>query len=115
MFLRNFKARAEKQIMSDSITVHLFERTPDGKVSLLSGLQFTTIDPAEAVYPGESINLPYETAQQLIDSLWDCGLRPSEGTGSAGALAATQKHLDDMRRLVFEDKPPVVTYAEARK
>lgn len=40
-------------------------------------------------------------AQQLMDGLWQCGLRPSEGTGSAGALAATQKHLEDMRTLVF--------------
>jgi len=37
-----------------------------------------------------------------MDSLWDCGLRPSEGTGSAGALSATQKHLDDMRKIVFK-------------
>jgi hypothetical protein len=41
-------------------------------------------------------------AQELMDTLWDCGLRPSEGSGSAGAMAATQKHLEDMRRLVFE-------------
>ncbi len=42
-----------------------------------------------------------ECAQNLMDSLWDLGFRPSEGTGSAGAMAATQKHLEDMRKLVF--------------
>ncbi len=103
MLLRNFKVRAEKQPWNDGISLHLFERLPDGNISLLAGLQFETISPAEAVYPGEAINLPYEVAQQLIDSLWDCGLRPSEGTGSAGAMAATQKHLEDMRRLVFKN------------
>jgi len=41
-------------------------------------------------------------AQVLIDDLWNAGLRPTEGSGSAGALAATQKHLEDMRKLVFE-------------
>ena len=45
----------------------------------------------------------------LMDDLWQCGLRPSEGTGSAGALAATQKHLDDMRKLVFQDFVKVPT------
>jgi len=39
-------------------------------------------------------------AQRLMDDLWDCGLRPSEGSGSAGAMAATQRHLADMRALV---------------
>lgn len=45
-------------------------------------------------------------AQKLIDDLWDCGLRPSEGSGSAGQLAATQKHLEDMRKLL--SKVPLV-------
>lgn len=49
-----------------------------------------------------SFSLSPEDAQALMDDLWNCGLRPSEGTGSAGALAATQKHLEDMRRLMFE-------------
>jgi len=40
-------------------------------------------------------------AQKLMDDLWDCGLRPSEGTGSAGAMAATQEHLQDMKTIAF--------------
>ena len=51
-----------------------------------------------------TMSLEYEGAQYLMDQLWDCGLRPSEGTGSAGAMAATQKHLEDMRRLVFDGR-----------
>lgn len=49
-----------------------------------------------------SFSLDPTDAQALMDDLWNCGLRPSEGTGSAGALAATQKHLEDMRTLVFK-------------
>jgi len=39
-------------------------------------------------------------AQQLMDDLWDCGLRPSEGSGSAGAMKAVERHLDDMRSII---------------
>lgn len=64
-------------------------------------LEFVKIlDGACINQPTFSIN--QNEAQALIDELWQCGLRPSEGTGSAGALAATQKHLDDMRTLVFK-------------
>lgn len=49
-----------------------------------------------------SFRLSKEQAQELMDELWRVGLRPTEGTGSAGSLAATQKHLEDMRRLVFD-------------
>ena len=49
------------------------------------------------------VTLDKTAAQKLIDELWDCGLRPSEGSGSAGCLAATQRHLEDMRTLVFKN------------
>ena len=51
-----------------------------------------------------SFKLDNEQAQVLMDDLWNSGLRPTEGSGSAGALAATQRHLDDMRKLVFKGK-----------
>jgi len=35
-----------------------------------------------------------------MDDLWNAGIRPTEGTGSAGSLRATEEHLDDMRRIV---------------
>lgn len=50
------------------------------------------------------MSLHVRAAQELMDELWRCGLRPSEGSGSAGALAATERHLEDMRRLVFKEK-----------
>jgi hypothetical protein len=49
-----------------------------------------------------TLQLDQTRAQRLMDELWHCGLRPSEGTGSAGALAATQAHLKDMQTLTFK-------------
>jgi len=48
-----------------------------------------------------------EQAQQFMDELWRVGLRPTEGTGSAGSLAATERHLADMRALVFKITPKI--------
>lgn len=50
---------------------------------------------------GEPVAITHDMAQHLMDSLWDCGLRPTEGKGSAGALAATEAHLKDMQTLAF--------------
>jgi hypothetical protein len=41
-----------------------------------------------------------QEGEALMNQLWYCGLRPSE-VGSAGQLQATEKHLEDMRQLVF--------------
>ena len=51
-----------------------------------------------------SLSISLEAAQTLMDDLWACGVRPTEGKGSAGALSATERHLEDMRILVFEAK-----------
>lgn len=55
--------------------------------------------------PGElaepMLNIDIQAAQQLMDELWKCGLRPSEGTGSAGSLAATERHLKDMQSIAM--------------
>jgi hypothetical protein len=46
------------------------------------------------------LNLDKSAGQVLMDDLWKAGLRPTEGAGSAGSLAATQAHLGDMRKIV---------------
>ena len=56
----------------------------------------------EFATPPVAMRLEHLEAQNLMDRLWKAGLRPTEGSGSAGALAATERHLKDMQKLVFE-------------
>jgi hypothetical protein len=95
---------AAAPMWSDSVDLLIVERQwGESKIRrVVSAL--TVKDVTEGDFLEPSLRLTRDAAQQLIDNLWQCGLRPSEGTGSAGALAATQEHLKDMRRLVF-DKP----------
>lgn len=76
----------------------------EGRFDIAQPVVFVEGKKGEYVSP--MLHLPRDTAQQLMGELWQCGLRPSEGSGSAGALAATQRHLDDMRALVFKTKAP---------
>ena len=59
------------------------------------------IQTCESEAPPVALRLADCRAQELMDRLWTAGLRPTEGRGSAGALAATERHLEDMRKLVF--------------
>lgn len=68
-------------------------------------IKMRIVEPSEIYSTDDSfapITIRPEAAQKLIDDLWDCGLRPSEGTGSAGQLAAVQKHLADFRTILFK-------------
>ncbi|MFA6959936.1 MAG: hypothetical protein WC205_04195 [Opitutaceae bacterium] len=64
-----------------------------------------TRETAGQVEMSPTMMLSPEDGQALMDELWCAGLRPTEGTGSAGSLAATERHLADMRALVFKTKP----------
>lgn len=79
--------------------VNFLLRRADGRF-LAEGLPVVMKELTEeenAAHREPTFHLQMHEAQQLMDGLWSCGLRPSEGSGSAGALAATQKHLEDMR------------------
>jgi hypothetical protein len=41
-------------------------------------------------------------AQLLMNQLWVLGVRPKDAGDPPGALKATERHLEDMRRLVFD-------------
>jgi len=72
--------------------------TSDGK-SRASEFVYEPIKEGE--YSPPLALLSMNEAQNLMDELWQCGMRPTEGRGSAGSLAATQEHLEDMRKLAF--------------
>lgn len=69
-------------------------------IAVADPLTLRTLPKNEIEPPMATFSLTPDEGQALMDELWQLGLRPSEGTGSAGALAATQKHLEDARKLV---------------
>jgi hypothetical protein len=69
--------------------------------AMAESIVFKEVDPAVQTAP--VLTLGMEKAQQLMDELWDCGLRPAGAAGSAGQLAAVERHLEDMRKLAFRN------------
>lgn len=73
------------------------------KIAVAQQVQFKQLTEEEAVIEGaHAMVLNRDDLQNLMDELWTVGIRPTEGTGSAGSLAATERHLADMRALVFK-------------
>ena len=70
-------------------------------VMVAKELEFETVE-EDGLHMEPFTVLRIQEAQQLMDELWQCGLRPTEGSGSAGSLAATERHLKDMRLIVFD-------------
>lgn len=106
----SLRVRAERRMQwDDCFALHILrllpERRSNGDVymepqqSYNRDFQLVPLERGRASDP--AIILDYHEAQRLMDDLFAGGLRPSEGSGSAGALAATQSHLNDLRTLLY--------------
>jgi len=99
-FIKGSRLWAERRMWSPNVDFAFFQRQGNGIAYGTNLEMFVPENGATLAEPLFSLT-PSET-QELMDNLWQLGFRPSEGTGSAGALKATQDHLEDMRKLVFD-------------
>lgn len=97
--MQGIRFYAERQPWGNGIALHM-SKSQGERFDVAQPVVLQKTEPDTITDPFLRIDI--RAAQQLMDELWQCGLRPTEGTGSAGSLAATERHLDDMRRLVFK-------------
>jgi hypothetical protein len=97
--------RADADIWGDKISFVVFHKAapyhmvPE-KVSV-GRLSMETLEDNGYAPPEPTFTIPRAAGQKLMDELWNMGIRPSD-IGTPGHLAATVKHLEDMRAIVGE-------------
>lgn len=96
---RRMDLRAKLDPWSRRISLYAGETGESGRAGMAEQLTFVTKEDHCIFEP--FVEIDQQAAQQLMDELWNCGLRPSEGSGSAGQAAAMQRHLDDMKAIAF--------------
>jgi hypothetical protein len=97
------ETRAYNAPWKDCIEIYMRTRDKDGPKKFAQ-LKLSDMPPP-GIAPPETTRLNASEAQVLMDDLWACGVRPTEGAGSAGAMAATQAHLRDLQCLLFKIEP----------
>jgi hypothetical protein len=89
--------RCHRKPWDDGIEMAVFVKN-EGRMFVGQPLALDELKPGEMISE-PTVRMTNDVAQGLMDELWRCGLRPSEGTGSAGSLAATERHLKDMQAI----------------
>jgi hypothetical protein len=69
----------------------------ESKICIADNLVFKTVPNHSILEPLTQLDM--NEAQELMDELWHCGIRPTEGAGSACAMRATENHLADLRKI----------------
>lgn len=83
--------------VSDHVDLYIKDRLNQ---AICTNLEFTKNRPGELANP--CMRLTDIDLQSLFDELWRLGFRSSEHIDEKSALDATKRHLEDMRRLVFD-------------
>lgn len=102
--LNRIKIRVQSVDYRRAAEFAIYYKNPDRSISVAEPLVFKNLGLDHITEPTFSISHSSrdETLQVLMDDLWNIGIRPTEGTGSAGSLKATQNHLEDMRKISFD-------------
>lgn len=99
--MQEFKMRASRARISmgaDKIEFYAFQ-DGDGGSYAAEPLSLKQHNKFDSVLPFYTLSI--SESQVIMDDLWSAGIRPSEGSGSAGSLKATQDHLADMKTILF--------------
>jgi len=91
-----------KNIMKKGYEVQGYIKAQQGKIAVMQPPLFHTMDISEVDgFASAPMTLTKESVQRMMDQLWECGVRPSNGAGNVGELAAVKEHLKDMRDIAF--------------
>ena len=110
-----FRVERDVSFGHDTFHLYLFARYPDGRIAIPEASLSMRIMEREAA-PTRSepiLTTGQDALQTLMDELWHLGIRPTEGHGSTGQLAATEKHLDHTTRLLENTLQTVLNVANA--
>lgn len=108
-FIQIAQARVERSLITAGYDVHVMSaRHATGAFDTMQTIVAPVImhHPAGSyVAPMPAFRLDHQSAQALLDALYEAGLRPSSGDKPGGttdlAIALMKDHLEDLRRMAF--------------
>lgn len=95
----NISMRARKRI--DFQAVEVLVTTSHPTYAVMSNIEFKKPQEGVGLDSNSFISLRDLEAQVLMDDLWACGVRPTEGAGSAGAMRRAEAHITDLQKVAF--------------
>ncbi len=104
MNIRLFIQRPTFDVWGDLVQIFAYGTRTDGKRFAAKPVEFEEVPQEMVIEPQAMMTVCTKGAgatflQNLMDQLWQLGIRPSD-IGTPGHLAATTKHLEDMRAIV---------------
>lgn len=101
--------RAQMMIYRDGVDLLYFQRQGETIAVAQPVNLILTEQPRSDLIEGPTLHLPDNSAQELLQALWDAGLRPSDGTGGSAEVKALRDHIKFAERVALAILPASVT------
>lgn len=95
----SWKVSVQKDVSTLNTHVFIYMEKPDGSVDILQDNKVVSVKRGAIEKP--SLILQNDLLQALFEALSSSGMKLPDTSLIAGKLIATEKHLEDMRTLVF--------------
>lgn len=92
----------ERSFVQNGFKLSICDRsfTTQGRIAVCEPWVFKQVEEHALTSDPSCADFDLESAQQLMDELWKCGIRPHE-IGTPGHLKALERHLSDMRQIAM--------------
>ena len=100
---------ARDQFFGDGIMFLICDTDANGRIShvALPQIAIEAVESPQTKSIAPTFQLEASAARELVDQLWDLGVRPSESRDRSEVVSAMREHISDLRRAAFD--PPIVT------
>lgn len=99
-FIGRLRTRIQPSFATNGVEVYIIETSDSGVTSVGKPIEMQArnsgvYEPCEPTF--HLFNLQ---AQELMDQLWMAGYRPTEGSGSAGAMKQAEDHIKSLKSVL---------------
>ncbi len=106
--MENYKVHIKNVTGTILYDVLIYRSTPTGSTILLTHLGDEVELPKYGAYAEPTFRISDYMLPMLMEAMIEKGVKPPDKAFNEGKLEATERHLDDMRTLVFKDyKKPI--------
>lgn len=93
---------ADRNFPMRGVNLYLFGKDVDGSLSVAAPIAYEVLQDYQlAEQTSPTLTISMEAAQQLLDDLYNVGLRPTHAIETGSTLAAQKAHIDDLRTILF--------------
>ncbi len=103
--MENYKIKIVEDGPWDLYKIYVHRRLPNGDVEVQYNDIGKTFPRGSAIPIEPSFKLSREMLEEFADELSNMKFKPKEASYTQGKLESTEKHLEDMRNIVFKSNP----------